>query len=359
MALVSITASTPAAVPQVQAWSEELWREARVKSAWNNFMGASNMPIIKLDKFEKEKGDAINYVVFPETSGRGIAGSSGTALEGNEASVTPVADTVKLDQLRIAMGITGRLDEQRFAGNMRMAIKENLAYQYSRLIDLWIFRKLSGVTMTDTPGNTYGEAATANSSVLYPNGKTASAGLVAGDTFSPDLLSKAKEIAMEGVVPGGATASWKIKPMIINGLPYYGCWIHPRQAYDLKRNSEWRENQLHAGVRGVDNPIFNGSIGILDNVIVYTHDLVITGTDAGDGTVAYGDALFFGLEAGVMIQGQSSPDWIEKTFDYGNSWRIASQMLLGFDKTTFTHPTPSAARDFGVIRIRTAASTPV
>lgn len=56
------------------------------------------------------------------------------------------------------------------------------------------------------------------------------------------------------------------------------------------------------------------------NTRFYEHDKVVTGSDAGDGTVRYADALFFGLNAGVWCEAQEYPDWVEKTFDQQMPW---------------------------------------
>jgi N4-gp56 family major capsid protein len=322
--------------------------------------------------FVKSKGDALNYNLIADLSQKGLAGSglqtllyfgSSAAtrrLEGNEEAPTVYTDSVLLDQLRHAVITGGKLSEQRLAFEMRPEMKNNLAYWYARIaFDELVFKKLSGVTFTDSQSRTLGEAAVANTNNIYGGGKTASNQLATNDTFEPTLFRKAKEAAMTGVgtySAAGATNAtiWKIRPMVIGGKPYYGACLHPYQIYDLQGSQAWE--QAHREISGLrehnDNPIFSGALGLWNGVIIYSHDKVITGSDAGPGSdVPYADALFFGYQAGIWAEAQPAPDWVEKSFDYNDQYGVATGMMFGFDKTQFN------SLDFAVIKIRTAASS--
>lgn len=233
--------------------------------------GPNNVIVVE-KRFTKEKGDGYTYSVFPDATGKGRGGAAletaVATLEGLEEAVTPVSDTVLLDQLRFAERTAGKLTEQRAAFELRPQMKDNLAYQWARQCDELIFKKLSGVTYTDDGSNTVGEAALANTSVLYGGGKTASGDLTSGDKFVPNLVSRAKTLAKVGVRTDG-TASWRIRPFMVSGKPYYGCWIHPYQALSMKDSDEWKQAQREAGLRGPENPIFTGASGIWDNVIKF------------------------------------------------------------------------------------------
>lgn len=90
------------------------------------------------------------------------------------------------------------------------------------------------------------------------------------------------------------------------------------QVTDLQGTQAWE--QAHREIQGLrehnDNPIFTGALGLWNGVIIYSHDKVVTGTDAGPGSdVPYADALFFGYQAGIWAEAQVAPDWIEKSFD--------------------------------------------
>lgn len=98
------------------------------------------------------------------------------------------------------------------------------------------------------------------------------------------------------------------------------------QVYDLQGSQAWE--QAHREISGLrehnDNPIFSGALGLWNGCIIYSHDKVITGSDAGPGSdVPYADALFFGYQAGLWAEAQQAPDWVEKSFDYGKTKMIA------------------------------------
>lgn len=253
MANWTVSASTPTASAQAQLYATEVWREARVNSFWNNLMGEGPNNVIQIRRdFVKSKGDALNYNLVADLSQKGLAGSglqsllyfgSSAAtrrLEGNEEAPTVYTDSVLLDQLRHAVITGGKLSEQRLAFEMRPEMKNNLAYWYARIaFDEVIFKKLSGVTFTDSQSRTLGETAVANTNNIYGGNKTASNQLTSNDTFEPTLFRKAKEAAMTGVgtysAAGAANSTiWKIRPMVIAGKPYYGCVLHPEKVTSLQ-----------------------------------------------------------------------------------------------------------------------------
>jgi N4-gp56 family major capsid protein len=370
MANWSISTASAAAQVQAQLFAREVWREARVNSFWNAFIGEGPNNVIQLRKdFAKEKGDVLNYPLVADLTGKGLAGSglqtlgvyatsaSTRRLEQNEEAPSTYVDTVTLDQLRHAVISGGRLSEQRLAFEMRPEMKNLLAYWWNRQFDELLFRKLSGVTYTDDQSRTLGEAATASTNVLYGGGVSAKNQLTSAGIFTPDLVRKAKVAAMVGNFGGLGTPAnmWRMRPMIIDGKPYYGCVLHPFQVYDMQGTEAWE--QAHREIGGLrehsDNPIFTGALGTWNGVIFYSHDLARTGSDAGaTADVSYADALFFGLQAGILAEAQEAPDWIEKKFDYDDQYGVATGMMIGFDKTTFN------SVDFSVIKIQTAAQNP-
>ncbi len=367
----TVATATPAAQAQAQLFSRKVWMEARVNSFWNALMGEGPNNVIDVQTdFLKGKGDVLNYSLLTDLANRGLAGSglqsnlvyaatNSNRLEGREEAPNVYVDTVTMDQLRHAIITGGKLSEQRLAWEQREKMKNLLAYWWARIVDDIIFKKLSGTTFTDSASSpqTFGEAAVANTNNLYGGGKTASNQLTTGDTFDPIILRRAKEAAMVGIgtytAAGALNATiWRIRPMIIGGKPYYGACLHPYQVTDLQGTQAWE--QAHREIQGLrehnDNPIFTGALGLWNGTIIYSHDKVLTGSDAGPGgDVPYADALFFGYQAGIWAEAQQAPDWIEKTFDFDDQYAVATGMIFGFDKTTFN------SKDFAVIKIRTAA----
>jgi len=354
MAKWTVAASTPSETLSAQVWAGIAHQEARIKTFWSSHLGPNGengqqFHIIGIDeRFVKDKGDAVNTNLVMDLTSDGISGNAGTSLEGNEESPTVYSDSVLIGRQRNAIRSDGVLDEQRSAVNIRKTMSERLGYWAARvLLDKWIFRKFSGTTHIDKNSATIGEAAAANSNVLYANAKTALAELEAGDTFTLDLVSHAKTSAMVGTLNGSTI--YKFKPYYVGGRPYYIYVDRPEARLAMRATEDWKSAQLQARERSMENPIFSGADGIWDGVILKFHDLVVTGSNAGaSGDVSYANGLFLGTQAGSLYPAQPAPDWVEKTFDYSEEYGIATGMTQGMDKLRYN------SIDFAVIAIRSA-----
>jgi len=357
MAKWSVSASTVAETQQAQLWARFANSEARIATFWAGHMGTSGangqqFQIIGVDdRLTKEQGDAVNTSLVLDLTSDGLSGAETTALEGNEEAPSVFSDSVLIGRQRNAIRTDGVLDEQRSAFKLRPVLADKLAYWGARvLLDKWIFRKLSGTTHIDKNSKTIGEAAAANSNVLYPNERQALNELEEGDAFVPDLLTRAKTAAMIGQLNG--TSIYNFKPYIVGGQHYFLYVDRPEVRLELRNSSQWENAQLQARERSAENPIFSGADGIWDGVIMKFHDLVATGSDGGPSSnVNYSNGLFLGTQAGSLYPAQEAPDWVEKTFDYSEEYGVATGMTQGFDKLRYN------SIDFAVINIRTAIQT--
>lgn len=357
MAKWSVSGSTAAEVAARQAWAMFAHNEARIRTFWKDHMGprgsnGQSFHIIEVDpRLQKEQGDVVNTNLVTDLTSDGLSGNAAVALEGAEEAPTNYADSVLIGRQRNAIRSDGVLDEQRAAYNQRAVMADRLAYWGARvLLDKWIFRKLSGTTHTDKNSATIGEAATANSNIIYANERDNLASLESGDTFSLDLIARAKTAAMIGSLAG--TTIYNFKPYVIGGQHYYLFVDRPESRYAMRKTDEWKNAQLQARERSAENPIFSGVDGIWDNVLLKFHDLVVTGTNAGSGgNVTYSNGLFLGTQAGTLLPAQPAPDWVEKTFDYSEEYGVATGMTQGMDKLRYN------SIDFAVIAIRSA--TPI
>ena len=112
-----------------------------------------------------------------------------------------------------------------------------------------------------------------------------------------------------------------------------------------------------AGAEGKANPIFRGGLGMINNVVLHSHESAIRFKDYGAGSnVSAGRALFMGRQAAVIAYGNGGGgmrfNWKEETDDYGNEPTVAAGTIIGITKTRFNN------RDFGVVSIDTAAKDP-
>ncbi len=139
-----------------------------------------------------------------------------------------------------------------------------------------------------------------------------------------------------------------MKPIRVEGKDYYVLLLHPEVAYDLAQNSTWRNAQQYANIRGEDNPIFSGALGVYDGVIVHEHEGITTADNLGAGdAVKAARNLFLGAGAACHAK-VDEMSWVEKTFDYGNKLGIAAGQIYGVGMSTFD------SKDYAVIQYLTA-----
>ena len=139
-------------------------------------------------------------------------------------------------------------------------------------------------------------------------------------------------------------------------------FLHPWQAYDLKQNAQFAQAMREAEVRGKENPIFTGALGVWDNVILFEHEYVpfldvsVAGNSfraAAAGTDCAVDcfrALLCGKQAALFAKCKNGNEWVEKKFDYDNKTGFATGLIGGIDKIMFN------SKEYGVIAVDTAAT---
>ncbi len=357
-----------------QLWSNELYEDVMrgMYFTENGLMGKDDNNIIQIkDDLEKKKGDTITVGLTTRLTGGGVSGDN--ELEGNEEAINAYSEDIAIDQKRFAVRLTGSLDEQKNAYDMRIDAKKKLAIRVQEFIEMQMFLKLAGcanTTLVDVNGVVYAsDAAWSNTGAQVPTADSgagtgsryicANSGgldaLGATDLITPEIISKAKVKAI--------MASPKIQPLRIKGENFYVCFVHPWQAYDLKNNATFAQARREAEVRGKDNPIFTGALGVWDGVIIKEHEFVpfldisVAGYNfeaAASGTQAGVDAfraLLCGRQAGIFAKAKMTKGWVEKSFDYENKTGFATGLIGGIQKTAFN------SKDYGVIAIDTAATS--
>lgn len=325
MANTTITIA-PALVQQ--AWAKATWEAGLHKAFFEKFTGTGADSIIQIkEELKKDAGDAINIPLLMPLSGAGITGDD--TLEGNEEALIYRDFTVSIDQLRNAVRLKGKMDEQKTQIDMRSDAKSALSDWLATKIDKMIFSALA----TDPT----------DSRVVYGGTATAASALAATDKFTAALIGKAKRLAM-------ADEDTMVKPVRINGADTYVLIIDQYQARDLMADEVWLDAQKYANVRGEKNPIFSGALGMYDGVVVHQCNRIPRDTS---GSVAYSNALFLGAQAAVMAVG-NEPEWNEDTFDYGNQVGFEFGRIFGIAKSKFKYDGTNYT-DFGCVNVITSS----
>lgn len=326
-----------------KAWDEQLYRDMRKESFFDKFAGNSKAIIHeKTDKLGtgKRGRQPATQIVFGlrmRLTGAGV--TEGQTLEGNEEALSTFDHSLSLQQYRHAVRDSGALDRKRPAFQMdeesRSAIQDwgtekidALAFDAIQASPTRVFTPLTMVPYTSTP---------------LASAKLA---LTATNLPSPQFMSKIKTYAMTG----GDRTIIPLRPVSVPGFGTVFVYLtHPDALYDFIQDSTNQQNLREARERSKNHPLFMGAVGFMnDGVLLFAHENMNIGTDAGSGTdVNYAQGAFMGQQALVRAWGMR-PKTISKLFDYDNEHGFAFDMIQRINKPVFD------SEDYGSIGIVTA-----
>jgi N4-gp56 family major capsid protein len=149
-------------------------------------------------------------------------------------------------------------------------------------------------------------------------------------------------------------------PIDLNGDRHYVILMSPFQEYNMRTEAGaagWMEIQKAASAaEGKNSPIFKGGLGMVNNVVLHSHESVIRFNDYGaGGNLSAARALYMGRQAGVVAYGTAGGlrfTWKEEVDDYGNEPTVVAGTIIGVKKTRFN------GKDFGVMALDTYARNP-
>lgn len=332
-----MTVSASNANLRPELWRKQLFADVRDNLYASRFIGNSEQSMIQeMEDLKKDAGSNLSFGLGIKLSGNGISGDS--TLEGQEEQMTDYDEDVAINQLRHAVRLTGRMDEKKNAYNMRMNAKNRLADWWAERLDQEILDKLCGKT-TSTFANTPTAAAASRS--VFAGGQSSVDNVTAAMKIDTKILDAAKQKAK--------LATPMIRPLRVGGKEYYVVILHPYSATDLRQDPVWNQAQREANVRGEENPIFSGSLGIYNGMVIHEHEYVYNTTD-GSSSANVCRNILCGQQAGVIAWG-AGVKWVEKSFDYGNSWGISVGAIFGVIKPIFN------SVDYGVITMFAAGTT--
>jgi N4-gp56 family major capsid protein len=308
----------------VKLWSERLFRDVRIESYFDRFMGEGAKSLVQVNTdLTKSKGDNVTFGLRERLAGDGV--TSGQALEGNEEALSFYDFDVSLEEYAHAVRDRGPLDRQRPQFDLDSEARDALKVWGSEKIDKLCFDALAETptrVFYSTDGSTPATTATA---------ATASGALTSSSKLFPDLLSYAKAWAMTG----GNRTQTPLRPVKIEGKDYLVVLIHPDVMYDLFTDSTFEQARREAEVRGSDNPLFTGAKAIWNGMIIHEHENVAIGTDAGSGSdVPWAKCSIMGQQALCWAWGKRGK-LVAEEFDYQREHGFAWSMMSGVEKPKF------------------------
>ena len=350
----------------VKIWSGRLFTETDKQSYFNKFEGTSENSIIqRKTDLESASGDRISFDLSVKLRGKPTAGDA--RVKGKEEQLKVFTDEVIIDQLRHAVSAGGKMTRKRTEHDLRTVAKDRLSEYWAKYIDELKFIYMSGARGMnedfyedlDYAGHAGNPLRQPDSShLLFGGSATSKATLAATDKMTRDVIERAANKARMMQARDPQTSS--LVPVSVGSEKHYVLLMSPDQETDLRRSDSngWLEIQkAAAGAEGKANPIFRGGLGMINNVVLHSHESVIRFSDYGAGqNVAAARALFMGRQAAVVAYGNGGGglrySWKEETDDYGNEPTVAAGTIIGITKTRFNN------RDFGVVSIDTAAKDP-
>lgn len=366
MALTNFAALTN---EQKTIWARDMWKQARDYSFVGKFLGSGpNAVIQRITELRKsEKGTRAVITLVHDLVEDGVAGD--TTLEGREEALTQSDQVIRIDQLRHANRIQGRMADQKSVVNFRQESRDVLAYWLADRIDQLAFLTLSGVTydkktngsdrVSDLVNLEFAADVGAPTSNRYYNWDASANQLIAGNTATVetgDTPSYKMLVAMKA----------RAKTQFIRGIKgsggqeVYHVFMHPEGMRALMQDGDFLQNMRYAGARGESNPLFSGYAnsvmcnGMMIHEYRHVYNTSGTATKWGSNTNVEGQAvLMLGAQALAMAD-IGDATWEEEMFDYKNSVGISTGKIFGFLKPKFKSVYTGTVEDFGAVRINTA-----
>jgi N4-gp56 family major capsid protein len=347
-------------------WSKKLANEASKATPISPLIGKGMNSIIQLkDETQKAAGDKVTFGLRTQLIGTGV--TEGETLEGNEESLSTYSDSIMINELAHAVRVKNEqtIDAQRVPFSLREEANAGLVDWYADRMSLAFFTHVCGFTGSSVSFEGQTVNLTAKhylyNTVLAPSsgrwlraaGAATDEALVLANVFTLDLIDKAVEKAK--------LANPKIRPVMVDGGKHYVMYLHPTQVTSLRTNTstgQWLDIQKAAERRGSSNPIFDGSLGVYNNVILREAEHVMPGVNSSTGATisTVRRAVLLGAQSAVMSFGmKTAPEKykrVEELFDYQRELGVSVQTVLGLKKTRFNNNN----EDFGCIVVSTYAA---
>lgn len=359
---------------QKKWWSRDVWKQARNVMFTSRFMGTSqNSMIQRITGLTKtERGTEAIVPLVPDIVEDGVVGDN--VLEGNEEAMKAVQDKVQIDQLRHAVGNTGRMADQKTVVNFRENAKDQLSYWLADRCDQLAFLTLAGMAYTrhndgatrpvKASGQNLGDLSfaadiTAPSSERYL--QVSGSDLIPGNNST---LTATDKLGYKHIVKLQAIAKTRYMRGIRGngGSETFHLFLHPQAMANLKLDADFINNARHAGVRGASNSLWaGGDTFVVDGLVIHEFRHVPTTLNAAGGAkwgvggnVDGCRALLCGAQALAIID-LDHGNWEEEDYDFKNRYSIAYGKIFGMKKPTFKFAKATAdgnvKQDYGVIAI--------
>lgn len=346
----------------VKAFSASVAVDVAKKSYFNSKLAGSEaqkLPIVMKTDLEAGAGDEVTCYLVAKLRGQPIQGSE--KLEGREMRLQHYTDKLRVDKFRNGVNVGDVMTQKRVKFSLRQQARDRLSDYIAELEDEMTMMYAAGarghgseiqhfpVGWTAFPNS----FETPDSNHYLLAGDAATYGTLAGDPITMATIDKA--VAKAKRFTGVETNGSKMQKVSIEGGQHYVLVTGVEGMYDLRREAGdqgWLAIQkAAAAAEGRKNPIFDGSAGMYNGVILHEHEGVVKFTDAGSGgTTPAMRSLFMGAHAVAKAYGFKGNGGVryqlsESGLDHDEEAVIHFRTILGIKKTRYN------SQDFGLIAI--------
>jgi N4-gp56 family major capsid protein len=362
-----------ALVPKV--WAQRFLKDSYAKDPTKPFYAAG---IIATEyNLKKDKGDIVEVPIVGLLSGSGVTDDGD--YDGTNEELPLYNMPIHVHEHGNASGLNGIMTEKSSALRTRTITMSALtdwraAFNVRAVIDA-----LSGLKLHKLGGQVLGASGLAkegSTQILcvtqvppayttgntakryYAGGQVLATGVYTGrvanitslnDTnyaFGTKVIDDVKQMA-EATVDSSGNLISPIEKVNINGKMLYVMLITPKQARDLRKDTVWLNSHYYADIRGMENSLFSGQLGVYNGVMIVETDLLhqrsgangITGPEYFDVTsvaCASGEsvhrALFLGKNAVAFALGKA-PEYVEFYADHAKTkWKARVTSIYGVMK---------------------------
>lgn len=303
----------------VKLWSKRLSVEVLHATYAMRFTGKSQSAMIEIkDETSKGAGDKVTFALRMQMVQDGVLGDD--TAEGSEEALVTYSDSIVIDQLRMLTRSKGKMSEQRVPFSVREEGMLGLKDLWTDRLDEAFFNQVCGYVPQTSILRTGLQAVVAPDAdhiIRYGANAAADESITTTATFALGILDTAVERAH--------TLSPGIRPIKVNGQDHFVAFLHPYQVTAMRTSTstgQWLDitKSAYQGRGEDDNPIFNGMLGMYNNVVLHADKRVTQGSAAaGTAVTTVRRAVFCGAQAAVMAFGRDGGperfNWVEKTFD--------------------------------------------
>lgn len=353
----------------VKLWSRMLSLQSVDVTDIKPLIGKDENSIIQeKDELSKGPGDQITYGLQIQLQGAGF--TENQVAEGNGEALAIYSDKLTINELGHVVGVKSEntIDQQRVPFNLRSQARMGLRDWWAKRYSVSFFNQVCGYTPQNDIRFTGLQAAltptTVGNRILRQSSFSDDVSLTANDTFTLDLIDKAKEQAISPPLDAAGNPTIpRIRPVMVKGEERYVMYVHDYQVTNLRTNTgsgQWLDITKAAYTGKADGtPIYNGSLGEYNGVILRRAVDVPQGvSNAGAALPNVRRSVLLGAQAAMIGFGQKNAPaklrWNEELFDHKRRLEVSAWSIWGLKKTQFG--TPAGTVDFGSVVVSTWAA---